>query len=59
LDPIPDPDSTLKEVSTLDPTPDLDPVPDPATLVSGSRELRGKLSLYSLKLRRHSYLSVT
>jgi hypothetical protein len=37
--PTPDPDP--------DPTPDPDPVSDPATLVSASRELRGKLTLYS------------
>ncbi len=36
------PDPTFK-----DPTPDGDPVSDPATLVSVSRELRGKLALYS------------
>jgi hypothetical protein len=52
-DPIPDP--TSKEVSapTPDPAPDPgpasdpDPDSDPATLVSGSRELSGKLALYS------------
>ncbi len=53
LDPVPDP--TFKEVSAL--TPDPDPVSDPelcsrtigqmATLVSASRELRGKFALYS------------
>ncbi len=49
LDPTPDPDQTFKEVSapTPDPTSDPDPVSDPATLVSASRELRGKLALYS------------
>jgi hypothetical protein len=40
-DPTPDP--TFKE----DLAPDPDPVSDPATLVSASRELRGKLALYS------------
>jgi hypothetical protein len=40
-DPTPDPDPIFKEV--LYP----DPVSDPATLVSTSRELRGKLALYS------------
>jgi hypothetical protein len=30
-----------------DPTLDPNPVSDPATLVSASRELRGKLALYS------------
>ncbi len=44
-DPTPDPDLTLKEVSAL--TPEPDPVSDPATLVSASRGLRGKLALYS------------
>jgi hypothetical protein len=39
----PDRDPTFKEVSA--PTPD--PVSDPATLVSASRGLRGKLALYS------------
>jgi hypothetical protein len=39
----PDRDPTFKEVSA--PTPD--PVSDPATLVSDSRGLRGKLALYS------------
>ncbi len=42
-DPIPNPDPTFKEVSA--PTPDPDPVSDPATLVSASRELRGKPAL--------------
>jgi hypothetical protein len=42
-DPTPDP--TFEEVSA--PTPDSDPVSNPATLVSASRELRGKLALYS------------
>jgi hypothetical protein len=37
-------DPTFKEVSA--PTPDPDTVSDPATLVSASRELRGKLALY-------------
>jgi hypothetical protein len=41
-DPTPDPN--FREVSS--PTPDPDPVLDPATLVSASRELRGKLALY-------------
>jgi hypothetical protein len=41
-DPTPDPN--VREVSS--PTPDQDPVLDPATLVSASRELRGKLALY-------------
>ncbi len=44
-DPTPDLDPTFKEVSTPDPYPD--PVSDPATLVSASRELGGKLALYS------------
>jgi hypothetical protein len=46
-----DPDPTFKKVSALtpdpDPTQDPDPVKYPATLVSGSRDLRGKLALYS------------
>ncbi len=50
-DPTPDPDPTYKELSAPtvdpDPTPDSDPVSDPATLVPASRELRGKLALYS------------
>jgi hypothetical protein len=41
-DPTPDPN--VREVSS--PTPDPDPVLDPATLVSASRELQGKLALY-------------
>jgi hypothetical protein len=45
----PDPDPTFKEVSAptpdMEPTPDPDPDSDPATLVSASRELRGKLEL--------------
>jgi hypothetical protein len=44
-DPTLDLDSTFKEVSA--PTPDPDPVSDPVTLVSSSRELRVKLTLYS------------
>ncbi len=43
--PTPDPGPTFKEVSA--PTPDPDPVSDPATLVSASRGLRGKLALCS------------
>ncbi len=39
-DSTPDPDPTFKEVSGSAPTS------DPATLVSASRELRGKLALY-------------
>ncbi len=42
-DPTPDPDPTFKEVSASD----LNPVSDPGTLVFGSRELRGRLALYS------------
>jgi hypothetical protein len=41
-DPTPDPDPTFKEVSALTP----DPVSDPATPVSASRALRGKIVLY-------------
>jgi hypothetical protein len=41
-DPTPDPN--FREFWA--PTPDQDPVSDPATLVSASRELRGKLALY-------------
>jgi hypothetical protein len=43
----PDLERTFKEVlaPTLDPVQD--PVSDPATLVSASRQLRGKLALYS------------
>ncbi len=44
-DPTTDPDPTFKEVSAS--TPDPDPVLDPATLISASRELRGKLALSS------------
>ncbi len=52
-DPIPDPDPTFREVSSPtpdpnpDPTPDPDPFSDPVTLAFASRELRGKLALYS------------
>jgi hypothetical protein len=41
-DSTPDPDPTSKEGSA----PTSDPGSDPATLVSASRELRGKLALY-------------
>ncbi len=46
---VSDPDPNYKEVSapTPDPIPDPDSVSDSATLVSASRELRGKLALYS------------
>jgi hypothetical protein len=37
----------FREVSASTPDPDLDPVSKPTTLVSASRELRGKLALYS------------
>ena len=42
-DPTPDPEMTFKKVWA--PTPD--PISDPATLVSASKELGGKLALYS------------
>jgi hypothetical protein len=40
-------DPTLKEVSAPTPEPTQDPVSDPVTLVSASRELRGKFALYT------------
>ncbi len=51
-DPTPDPYPTFKEVSAPSPDSDTEPTPDPdhvsgpATLVSPSRELRGKLAFY-------------
>ena len=45
-DPTPVPVSTKKVLAPIpDSTPDPDPVSDPATLVSASRELRGRLAL--------------